>query len=1019
MAGYDKEFTDEDNFILQRKEEQGEFESLLLGPHDSKDSILFPSELVAPCVQLLEAMETAADRYKLRQEQMQGGNLSSLLKFVESGLIVLYAPSEKENHVRQFVPTWDENSGIWQVVETTIFDWSSLSIRDATSKQMDEYLETSFIDRLVCFAEPIENPSDFKFICIHRFNGDAGVGWSFLPHMKNTREWYRRAKRITFPRLVKMCLFAIAEKSTREEWNARATDACCVAGLAIRSALGINRFFMALSKEHDRDSENLGWITFHLLRLVGTVTFDKSRYEKIGGGKTKPTLGIMFVTNGWTDETRSRMLEIRRKYSRMGSKPMLCPPEPHRAKSSPGGARRERLRRIFLRRYKAKYADPGDEESPPIIALNLLQETCWCINEEVLEYATKYIGKVVKSESGDEAFEYSSEFIERTKWDCDNEEIPWHDRTSLMWAEELVSRPDNSRFWHAWCFDWRGRMYSATNVLSPQGNDLSRGLIQFHEFMPVPGEDIDSGGPTALYWLKVNLVEVFNGVAFPNGSKANKRSSFDDRVAWINENYTQILAIAADPDAHFDCWWDDDCRGINAGAMTFRRLAAAFDFANVLAGIEAEGYGESRLPIQQDASSNWLQHTAMMLQDETLAKLSNIADLDDGVSRDRSQIPEDIYTRVTEELDRYWKKQRDEGKPHDFLSFFLVPEVNKLLRRRNVAKKPVMAVAYGGHPKSAAKEFMNTVGTEKFNAELGQHFSISGMIQEISMILKGQNGGKDVFPAEDHQKFVNQLMSDYSTALDIVAPGYDGVKKQTRIMQGSKPPKHIRKTPNNSALRWVTPSGFVVLNHKGRVAKYPPRLAVCGPLSRNWWNKQTTIYVTDMESFDQGASVRGAPPNFTHSIDASHMHMALTNYSRTRNPESPVALSMVHDSYGCHAANVNTLYEAVLAAFIEVHSHLPLDNLRTVNVGSKAIGDLEEGVEVFLPQLGQARVTDRAGEDETTIHIELINPPVPMEVNREELRIIVDDEEKAEADFLEFQAFVDRIGLRDTAYLIG
>jgi hypothetical protein len=64
-------------------------------------------------------------------------------------------------------------------------------------------------------------------------------------------------------------------------------------------------------------------------------------------------------------------------------------------------------------------------------------------------------------------------------------------------------------------------------------------------------------------------------------------------------------------------------------------------------------------------------------------------------------------------------------------------------------------------------------------------------------------------------------------------------------------------------------------------------------------------------------------------------------------------------------------------------------------------------------------VTERAEEDETTIRTELINPPVPMEFNREVLQIIVDDEEKAKSNSLEFLAFVDRIGLRDTAYLIG
>ena len=39
--------------------------------------------------------------------------------------------------------------------------------------------------------------------------------------------------------------------------------------------------------------------------------------------------------------------------------------------------------------------------------------------------------------------------------------------------------PGEPHFWHAWQFDWRGRMNPTTPMLSPQNDDVCRGLLRF------------------------------------------------------------------------------------------------------------------------------------------------------------------------------------------------------------------------------------------------------------------------------------------------------------------------------------------------------------------------------------------------------------------------------------------------------------------------------------------------------------------------------------------------------------
>jgi len=65
------------------------------------------------------------------------------------------------------------------------------------------------------------------------------------------------------------------------------------------------------------------------------------------------------------------------------------------------------------------------------------------------------------------------------------------------------------------------------------------------------------------------------------------------------------------------------------------------------------------------------------------------------------------------------------------------------------------------------------------------------------------------------------------------------------------------------------------------------------------------------------------PPNYIHSLDASHMMMTATECKKRG-----IAFASVHDSYWTHAADVDEMSVVLRDAFVELHSQPLLDDLR-------------------------------------------------------------------------------------------
>ncbi|WP_167522246.1 DNA-directed RNA polymerase [Brucella tritici] len=212
---------------------------------------------------------------------------------------------------------------------------------------------------------------------------------------------------------------------------------------------------------------------------------------------------------------------------------------------------------------------------------------------------------------------------------------------------------DEPEFYFPHYLDFRGRMYPIPSDLSPQGQDLHRGLLTFARPKPVGLKDAG--------WLAIHLANCF-GV---------DKVSYDDRIEWVEQRNDQWLSIDEDP--LLDRRWigkdDDD---------NWQRLAAIFEWARWLR--EGEGM-MSALPVRVDGTCNGIQHLSAMVLDEEGGASVNLIP---------SEKPRDIYQEVADQLTEVLIADINNPIAEKWLELF------EGAAPRSVTKRPVMILPYGG-----------------------------------------------------------------------------------------------------------------------------------------------------------------------------------------------------------------------------------------------------------------------------------------------------------------------------------
>lgn len=384
--------------------------------------------------------------------------------------------------------------------------------------------------------------------------------------------------------------------------------------------------------------------------------------------------------------------------------PMICPPKPWTDPFNGGylsdeGSLRIKLVSCHDRNY---LYDLKDVEMPSVYkAINALQETPWEVNKAVLDVANLLWSRDIQvaklPHREDIPYRKSPAKEGQKKQDMNedelNEFLTWKtevtkvreynvtQRSKRIHVEKTLYIADKFKddvIYFPHNMDFRGRMYAKPAFLNPQGNDLAKGLLRFHE-----GKAIET--VEAANWLAVSGANLYG----------YDKVSFSDRVDWVSENIEKIELSALDPLSNL--WWTE-------ADKPFQFLAWALEWVQ----FEREGFGFiSHLPVALDGSCNGLQHFAAMLKDEQGGKAVNLVP---------SEVPQDIYQVVADKAIETLKVDIETQAENSHLA----EEWLRFGITRKLAKRPVMIVPYSG-TYSACRDYIREHVTETLEGKLDEN----------------------------------------------------------------------------------------------------------------------------------------------------------------------------------------------------------------------------------------------------------------------------------------------------------
>ena len=364
--------------------------------------------------------------------------------------------------------------------------------------------------------------------------------------------------------------------------------------------------------------------------------------------------------------------------------PMLIKPIPHEA-GKLGGFLTPVLQVPLVKNFSG---NPNsylkDHKMPKVYrAINALQDTAWCINKRVLEVVQHFVGldkeipelditsgseldyvprpEGLPEKATNEEYKYfkenyPNEFAECKKASRTAYRKQVSDRGKrLLLVSQLATAlkfKDEPEFYYCYNLDWRGRIYplQSGGCPNPQGNDISKALLQFANGVAL--------GAEGAKWLSMLGANTFGDDKLP----------MCERWTWAKAHEQDILRVAKDP--YENKWWFE-------ADGPFKFLAFCFEWSDYV----ASGYSSkfvSYLPVPLDGSCSGIQHFSALLLDERGALATNVINGDEDK-------PNDIYAEVAKEVSKAVEIDAANGvleaKP-------LVGKVDRKVTKRNTMTTP-------------------------------------------------------------------------------------------------------------------------------------------------------------------------------------------------------------------------------------------------------------------------------------------------------------------------------------------
>jgi DNA-directed RNA polymerase len=457
---------------------------------------------------------------------------------------------------------------------------------------------------------------------------------------------------------------------------------------------------------------------------------------------------------------------------------------------------------------------------------------------------------------------------------AENEKSGLHSvRCFMNFQLEIARAFRDQTFYFPHNIDFRGRAYPMPTYLNHMGADHMRGMLRFAK-----GKAL---GEKGLFWLKVHLSNVFGF----------DKASLQEREDFATKNLEHIFDSADNP-LNGNRWWLQ-------AEDPWQCLATCFELKAALSSPDPAAY-VSHLPVHQDGTCNGLQHYAALGGDTWGAQQVNL------LPGDR---PADVYSAVAELVQKDITRELADGNE------FAQALDGKITRK--VVKQTVMTNVYGvtfvGAKKQVQKQLDSLYPDIESETGVGPAVLASYVAAKIFIALSTMFRG-----AHDIQNWLGEIGGRVCRAmtpeqLDRIAKAAGELmetKKKTQREGEDEMAAQFRNT-----LVWTTPL----------------RMPVVQPYRKSGTRMISTcmqdLVLTNVDPDDpvnRRKQLQAFPPNFIHSLDASHMMLSALECSAIG-----LTFAAVHDSFWTHAADVDSMNGVIRDAFIRIHREDVIGRLKS------------------------------------------------------------------------------------------
>ncbi|TIA84077.1 hypothetical protein E3P92_00234 [Wallemia ichthyophaga] len=530
--------------------------------------------------------------------------------------------------------------------------------------------------------------------------------------------------------------------------------------------------------------------------------------------------------------------------------------------------------------YIAKASNEGTME-PVLAGLDVLGQTPWNVNQKVFAVvkqawnsgegvakippATTHTPDPIKPSNYESDPKQRSNYLISMKAVVNERRNNHSIRCDTNYKLEIAKAFLNETFYFPHTLDFRGRAYPIPPHLNHIGDDLSRGLLKFAETRPL--------GEKGMRWLKIHLANVYG----------YDKASFNERENFADEHLADIYD-SADRPLDGRGWWlkaDDP----------WQCLAACYEIQAALESSNPLAY-ESSLPVHQDGTCNGLQHYAALGGDPMGAKQVNL---------EQADRPSDVYTAVADLV--IADIRRDAQTDDNAFAKLLEGKIT-----RKVVKQTVMTTVYGvtfiGARDQIDKQLQDRGDIPRELIYSTASYLAKKVLRSIGDLFSGANA---------IQKWLSMSARYVSKSI----PPERLVKAlepaEGRSASGKSTASRTSKEQMTSVI-WTTPLGLPIVQPYRKAKKKQIATLL------------QSVYLADPNLPTEVNPIKQAsafPPNFIHSLDATHMILTALQCCQIG-----ITYASVHDSYWTHASTVDHMSEIIRDTFVKLHCEEILKRLR-------------------------------------------------------------------------------------------